>query len=77
VKLYVASKSGNKNFALDPDNIIEVCRSGPDPLGDAQSYAQDYVRETLDAAWVHAVELTTMIGYRIQKEVVAFAPAKP
>lgn len=70
MKLYVASKSGNKGFALEPENIIAVCASGPDPKRDALSYAADHTRAEDTPAWVHEVEIHPVGSYKIVKEVV-------
>jgi hypothetical protein len=76
IELYVVSKVSNRYFALNQDNVIQVCHFGPDPLNDAKSYAYDYTRNTGQPAWVWQVEdLEAVCSYREQKEVV-FVPAK-
>jgi hypothetical protein len=69
---YVVSKSGNRTYALKPDNIIEACVSGPDPKLDAQSYAKDHTKGTDENAYVYRVTIEKVVGYRVSKEVVAF-----
>lgn len=77
MKIYVASKSSNKNFALEPQNVIEVCYSGPFPESDAKLYAKDHVADSGEPAYVFAVDIETVIGYKIHKEVVSFVTSKP
>ena len=73
---YVASKTNNWRHALDTDEVIEVCTFGPDPKGDAGSYAKDHVQKTGLAAYVYEVDIAPVIGYKEHKEVVAFVTAK-
>lgn len=70
---YVASKSGNRFYALKTENIIAVCVSGVDLRLDAESYATDHVKATDENAYVYRVTIEKVVGYRMQKEVVAFA----
>lgn len=70
---YVASKSGNPLVALDLENIIEICFGGPDPATDANSYARDYTLATDQNVYVYRVNIEPVLGYKINKEVVAFA----
>jgi len=68
---YVASKSGNRFYALETKNIIAV--SGVGLRLDAESYATDHVKATEENAYVYRVTIEKVVGYRMQKEVVAFA----
>jgi hypothetical protein len=77
MKIYIASKSGNRNFALDPDNIIAACATGPSPLTDAQSYAKDHVRGTEESVFIFEVDAKPLGSYKIYKEVTFVAPPKP
>jgi hypothetical protein len=70
---YVASKSSNRNYALDPENVIEVCMTGVDPESDAKSYAKDHTKATDQNSYIHRVSIETVVGYRVSKEVVSFA----
>lgn len=75
MKIYVVSKSSTRGFALDPDNIIEVCATGPDAHGDARVYAKDYALMEGDPAFIFAVELTPVGSYKTKREAVFVAPA--
>jgi hypothetical protein len=74
VKIYIASKSSNSRFALDPDSIIAACATGPDPLGDAKSYATDHVKGTEENAYIFEVDARPLGSYKIHKEVLYVAP---
>ena len=76
VKIWVASKSSNANFALQENNILAICYSGPDSEGSAKSYAFDHTKATGEGAFVYEVEMTHRGSFKTQKEVV-FVPAKP
>jgi hypothetical protein len=76
VKAYVASKSSTYRFALEAENIIEVCATGPNPEFDAASYAKDYVKGTDLPAYVYEVDIKHLGGYKVQKEVVAFGASE-
>ncbi len=73
--IYVVSKSSNRNFALNPDNIVEVCFGGPTPLGDAKSFAHNHTKGTDEPTYVFEVELVHRGSYKTEKQVV-FVPAK-
>jgi hypothetical protein len=75
VKVYVAS-TGKGAYALAPENVIEVCVSGPYPLSDAKSYAFDYTKGEDKPAYVYEVSLREVGSYQTRKEVV-FVPPKP
>lgn len=75
MNIYIASKSSNKNFALLPESIIEVCYSYCNPLEDANSYARDYTKKTEEPAWVYEVEIRAVGGFKMFKEV-GFVAAK-
>jgi hypothetical protein len=77
MRLYVASRSGNRNFALHEDNILQACHGGPDPKSDAQQYARDHVKNTSEPAWVYEVEILNVIGFREERQVVSFATTVP
>lgn len=70
MRIYVASKHSKEQYALHPVNVIEVCASGPDPLTDAMSYAQDYTLDTDEPAYVYAVDVQFKGRYEVVKEVV-------
>lgn len=74
--VYVASKSSNPRFALEDGNVIAVCWSGPNPSGDAHSYAHDRTKADEESSYVYEVEIESMGGYKIHKEVVGFGPTK-
>lgn len=74
--LYIASKSSNPRFALDEGNIIAVCWSGIDPGSDARTYAFEYAKSDEENTYVYEVEIKSMGGYKIHKEVVGFGPTK-
>lgn len=74
MKVYVASKSSNARFALQPDSVIEVIFSGPHPLNDAKSYAREHVEATDENAYVFEVEVKPVGSYKVRKEVVFVAP---
>lgn len=76
MRVYVASQSSNAKFALRDGNILEVCHTGPDPLLDAKSYAQDHTRATDEPSYVYEVDIKQVQGYKIVKEVVGFVPPK-
>jgi hypothetical protein len=73
VKVYVASRSSNANFALDPDNIIAACATGPNPLGDVESYAKDHVRAEEENVFIFEVDAKLLGSYKIRKEVTFVA----
>jgi hypothetical protein len=76
MKVYVASKSSNSRYALDPDNIIAAFATGPDPLIDAKSYAESYVKATEEAVFIFEVDAQLLGSYKIHKEVLYVAPPK-
>lgn len=71
----VVSKSGNRHFALDPDNIIAACH-GVDAFNEAKSYAIDHTKDTEEPAWIYEVELKCLGVMKTEKQVT-FVPAKP
>lgn len=75
MRIYVASRSGNSILALEPENVIAVCATGPSPERDAQQYAKDETRATDRPTWVYAIDTFPVIGYKVEKEVIAFDPA--
>lgn len=70
---YVISKTSNRAYALAEDNVIEACFGGTDPLADAKSYARDYTKATDDNTYVYRVSVESVTGYKVTKDVVAFA----
>lgn len=74
MRIYVVSRSSNSKFALKDDSFLEVCHTGPDPLLDAKSYAQDHTRATDEPSYVYEVDIRQVQGYKIVKEVVGFVP---
>lgn len=70
MKIYVASKSKDERYALDPDNVIAACGTGPDPETDALSYAKDETRATDAPTYIYAVDVQLRGGYEIHREVV-------
>lgn len=72
MKVYVASKSPQSVYALNPDNIIEACSTGPNPLADAESYAKDYTRAEDKRSYVYAVEISPVRGFKLEKAVASF-----
>lgn len=70
MKIYIASKSSNRSFALNPENVIAVCATGPDPLTDAMSYARDEVKASDSPAFIFEVDVQLKGSYRITKEVI-------
>lgn len=70
MKVYVVSKAANSAFALDADNIIDTCVYGPDPHGDARSYAFDHTKATDEPAYVFEVLVVPKGKYEVKKEVV-------
>lgn len=74
MKIYIASRSGNRNFALEEGNVVAI-GSGVYPQDDVKQAAIDHTRATDEPTWIYEVELTHKGSYRTQKEVV-FAPAK-
>jgi len=73
--IYVVSRSGNKNFALYTDSVVEIVSGGLNPLGDARQYAHDHTSATGEPAFVYEVELVHRGSYKTEKAVV-FVPAK-
>jgi hypothetical protein len=76
MKVYVASKSSNSRYALDPDNIIAACATGPDPEADAKSYAKDHVKAMEETVFIFEVDVRLLGSYKIHKEVLFVAPPK-
>ena len=70
MKIYVASRHSLEAYALHPVNVIEVCVTGPDPLGDAKSYAHDYTDAEGEPAYVYGVDVQFFGRYETVKEVV-------
>jgi len=70
VKIYVVSKSGNSNFALEPEWQIAIVSGYMEGLLDAQVCAGKYAKATDQPAWVYEVEIKSTGSYRISKEVV-------
>lgn len=69
---WVASKAENSAYALEPENIIAVCVTGPNPEVDAKSYAYDFVKAEDESAYLYKVTIEPRLKYRVHKEVVAF-----
>ncbi len=76
MKIWVASRTGNRKFALDPDNIIAVCATGINPQADARSYAFDHTQTEDEPSFVYSLDLKAEGGYKVHKEVVAFGSAE-
>jgi hypothetical protein len=74
--VYVASRSSNSNFALEPQNVIAVCYTGPRPEADARSYAYDVTKATDQPTWVYRVDLRSIGGYKVSKEVIGFGSSE-
>lgn len=75
--VYVASKAANPAFALAPGNVIEVCSYGPNPEGDAKSYAREETKATGEETYVFRVTVPDPeVGYRQSVEAVRFDPSK-
>lgn len=74
--VWVASRSSKPELALVNDNVIEICVTGPNPRGDAESYARDETMETGKQTYIYCVELAQVMGYKLYKEVNAFVPPK-
>ena len=74
MKVYVTSRSGHSHFALEEGNVVAVCYSGPDPYGDAKSYAIDHTKAIDEPTWIYEVEIKALGSMRTKKEVV-FHPA--
>lgn len=73
--VYVASRSPRAEQALKEGQVIEVCYGGPDPQGDAESYAKDETKWTEVETYVYCIEISKPLrGYRVYKEVNAFVP---
>lgn len=72
-KIYVVSRSNNKNFALEGGNVIAICYAGP-ALADAKSYSNDHTKATDEPAFVYEVEVKLIGSMQTKKEVV-FVPA--
>ena len=70
MKVYIASISKDERYALEPENILAVCATGPLPLADAQSYAKDYTSAEDKPAYVYAVDIYFSGRYEVIKEVV-------
>lgn len=71
----VVSRSGDKNHALTPENVIVVC-SGMYRFDDSKSYAMDHTKMTDEPTWIYEVDLTCVGVYKVEK-AVTFVPAKP
>lgn len=71
--VYVASTAANAAVALHPDHVIEVCAYGPDPQGDAKSYAKDHTKANDAPAYVYRVVVEPVHKYEVRKEVVGSA----
>jgi hypothetical protein len=72
-EVYVASRAANAACAVGAEHIIETCAYGPDPLGDAKSYAKDYTAANDAPAYVYRVVVEPVHKYDIRKEVVGSA----
>lgn len=75
-KAYVASTSTSSVYALDVGRVIAACAIGPDPEGDAESYAKDYAEMNDVRTYVYQVEIKPLRGFKVQKEVVPFVIAQ-
>lgn len=70
---YVASRAANSTMALEPEYLIEACIDGPNPQGDAESYAKDYTRATDKPSYIYRVGLEAVRKFEVAKEVVSSA----
>ena len=70
MKVYVASTAKDERYALEPENILAVCTTGPSPRGDAGSYAYDYTKAEDLPAYIYAVDVQFSGRYEVIKEVV-------
>lgn len=68
-KIYVVSRSSNKNFALDGGNVIAICYAGP-ALADAKSYSNDHTKATDETTFIYEVEMKHLGTMKTKKEVV-------
>lgn len=70
---YVASRAANVSHALDSAHVIEVCAYGPNPKGDAESYAKDDAKAKDVTTYVYRVEIEPVLKFEVRKEVVGSA----
>ncbi len=70
---YVVSTAANIHYALEQENIIAACFTGPNPNADALSYAKDYTRAEEKPSYVYMVSIEARQKYEIKKEVVGSA----
>lgn len=70
---YVASRAANSTMALEPECLIAACFTGPNPQGDAESYARDYTRSTDKPSYTYRVGLEPLRKFEIKKEVTSSA----
>lgn len=75
MKVYVVSRSSNRNFALNEGVLIEVC-PGVAGWEDALSYAKDHAKATDEPSWVYEVDLKAVHTFKVEKQVVGRAIAQ-
>ena len=68
MKVCVVSKSGNGNFALLPENIIDAFWE-KDAFADALIVAERHAREAGDNAHVYSVSVTKLGVYRETRSI--------
>lgn len=73
--VYVASKNSNPLYALDKEQIVEACATGPDPLGDAKSYARDEVYAYEKPVYIYRVTVEAVGVTKVEK-AVTYSPAE-
>lgn len=78
--LYVITKASNPRFAFESDSLVTVVSdngfSGPDPFGDARSYARDSTKADDKPTYIFRVEMSLCGSMEVTKEV-NYRPAKP
>jgi hypothetical protein len=78
--LYVITKCNNPRYAFEEESLVHVISvgpsGGPDPFGDAKSYAIDSTRADDRPTYIFRVELTLKGSMEVTKEV-NYRPAQP
>jgi len=75
MRAYIVTTASNPRYVLDDAAPIAVCVGGPDPGGDARSYAADYVKASHAPAYIFEVEIS-LLGFTVPVNEVRFVPAK-
>lgn len=74
--VWVVSRSGDPEYALDPGLLITVLSSSPTGRETAETIARDETLTKGKKTYVYEVEVVLVKGYQVRREAVAIDSAE-